>query len=237
MEQEAPRRNGKTVTGALIVAATRLYRDGLAEALRRHETLRVVGTAAEFDEALVKAQSFAPHVILVDMPMPNGSRTIQALARELPEAKILALVSGDAELVASVEAGADGCVTRESSLEQVASAVERVAHGEAICDPEMTAALFKRLRSLAAGRPDDLGVPLTPREQEIVALIDEGFSNKQIAQRLCIEPATVKNHVHNILEKLHVARRGEAAAVVRHRAYAERRAPAANTPRNPLDPS
>lgn len=237
MEQEAPSRNGNTATAAFIVAATRLYRDGLAEALRRQGTLRVVGTAAEFDEALVMAQSFAPHVILVDMPMPSGNRTIQALARELPEAKILALVSGDAELVASVEAGADGCVTRESSPEQVASAVERVADGEAICDPQMTAALFKRLRSLAAGRPDDLGVPLTPREQEIVALIDEGFSNKQIAQRLCIEPSTVKNHVHNILEKLHVARRGEAAAVVRHRAYAERWVPAAGTPRNPLDPN
>jgi DNA-binding NarL/FixJ family response regulator len=100
----------------------------------------------------------------------------------------------------------------------VASAVENVSRGEPCCDPWMTAALFRRLHSLAAGKlPESLEEPLTPREREIVALIDEGLSNKQIAQLLCIEPATVKNHVHNVLEKLHVARRGEAAAMVRHR--------------------
>jgi DNA-binding NarL/FixJ family response regulator len=151
------------------------------------------------------------------MAMRDGMRTVRALAEEAPGARVLALAvsESDEEVVACVEAGAAGCLTREASLEEAVSAVEGTARGEAPCSPRMTAAVFKRVQALSAGRLD-LEDQLTARERQIVALIDEGLSNKEIAQSLCIETCTVKNHVHSILEKLHVARRGEAAAAVRH---------------------
>jgi two-component system nitrate/nitrite response regulator NarL len=204
--------------GVLIVADIRLHRDGLAESLRRHQTIDVLGTAADVDDALARAESLSPDVILVDMVMRDGVRTVSALALEAPEVKILALAVPEAEqeVIACVEAGAAGCVTREAPLEAVISALESLARGEAPCSPLMAAAIFKRVRELAAGRPEGLEERLTPREREILELVDEGLSNKQIAESLCIEIATVKNHVHSILEKLHVTRRGEAAAAVRH---------------------
>jgi two-component system, NarL family, nitrate/nitrite response regulator NarL len=212
--------NSESPVGVLVVADIRLHRDGLAEILRRQQTIRALGTAADADEAVAQARSLSPQVILVDMVMRDDAmRTVGTLAREVPEARILALAVPEAEeeVIACVEAGAAGCVTRGASLEEVVSAVEGIARGEAPCSPLMTAAIFKRIRELAVGRPEGLEERLTPREQEILSLIDEGLSNKQIAQSLCIETATVKNHVHSILEKLHVTRRGEAAAAVRHR--------------------
>ena len=204
--------------GVLIVADIRLHRDGLAETLRRHQAIDVLGTAADVDDALARAGSLSPDVILVDMVMRDGVRTVSTLALEVPKAKILAVAVPEAEeeVIACVEAGAAGCVTREAPLEDVISALGSLARGEAPCSPLMAAAIFKRVQELAAGRPEDLEERLTPREREILGLIDEGLSNKQIAESLCIEIATVKNHVHSILEKLHVTRRGEAAAAVRH---------------------
>jgi DNA-binding NarL/FixJ family response regulator len=218
-DDAAPLRTAESSVGVLIVADIRLHRDGLAETLHGQQAIDVLGTAAGLDDALARARSLSPDVILVDMSMRGKVQTVSALAQEVPDARILALAMSDAEeeVIACVEAGAAGCVTREASLEQVVSAVESIARGEALCPQQMTAAIFKRVRELAAGRPEDLEERLTPREREILGLIDEGHSNKQIAQSLCIETATVKNHVHSILEKLHVTRRGEAAAAVRHR--------------------
>lgn len=202
--------------GVLIVADVRVYRDGLAESLGRYRTISSLGTAAAADDALAQARELCPDVILVHMVMSDGMHAVRTLAQEMPEAKILALAVPEGEVIACVEAGAAGCITPEASLEQVVTSVECIARGEALSSPRMTAILFSRVRALAAERPQEgLDERLTPREREIVALIDEGLSNKQIAQTLCIEPATVKNHVHNILQKLHVGRRGEAAAAVR----------------------
>jgi len=185
--------------------------------LRNERTIRVLGSATDAVDAATQAQLLHPDTILVDMLMHDGLATVRALARGVAEAKVLALAVGEREedVVACVEAGAAGCVTRDASCQQVVAAMEAIARGEAPCSPLMTAALFKHVRTLAAGRPEGLEERLTRREQEILGLIDEGLSNKEIAQALCIEIATVKNHVHSILEKLHVARRGEAAAAVR----------------------
>ena len=216
----APPRTAECSVGVLIVADIRLHRDGLAETLQGQEAIDVLGTAAGVDDALARARSLSPDVILVDMLMGGRVQTVSALAQEVPDARILALAMSEAEeeVIACVEAGAAGCVTREASLEQVVSAVQGIVHGDAPCSPRASAALFKRVRVLAAEtRPEGLEERLTPREREIVRLIDAGSSNKQIAEVLCIETATVKNHVHSILEKLHVSRRGEAAAAVRNR--------------------
>ncbi|MDQ6610862.1 MAG: response regulator transcription factor, partial [Gemmatimonadota bacterium] len=117
------------------------------------------------------------------------------------------------DIVACAEAGLSGFVPRDGSLADTVAAIMDATQNELRCSPRISAVLFKRLSTPAVA--NDSSDTLTPRESEVVALIDRGLSNKQIAGRLQISEATVKNHVHNILEKLHVERRSEAAAQVR----------------------
>ena len=125
-------------------------------------------------------------------------------------------VPGDERSVlACVEAGAVAYVTCEASLRELIAAVTRLARGEALCSPRMAGILLRRLASLAASCEPAAGAALTRRELEVIELVGEGLSNKEIARRLSIELSTVKNHVHNILEKLGVNGRHEAAAVAR----------------------
>jgi two-component system, NarL family, nitrate/nitrite response regulator NarL len=188
----------------LVISAVRLYREGLEELLGRDSRLRI---AAE-----------APDVVLLDTASSDGLGAVRRVSASIPEARIVALGVSETpgEVLALAEAGIAGYVTREASAEHVAEAVWRAANDELACSPRVAASLLRHVRELAALRPPDAAGPgLTPREREIVGLIDEGLSNKQIASRLCIELPTVKNHVHNILEKLHVSRRGEAVARLR----------------------
>jgi DNA-binding NarL/FixJ family response regulator len=180
--------------------------------------------ADDGQSALARARSLRPDVIVVDTAIFRPLRAVRALAQELPKAGILALGVPEIEerVIACIEAGATGCLPPEASLDDVRAAVESVSRGEASCSPRMTAAVFERVRELGVRRPDGLDARLTPREREIAALIDEGLSNKRIADRLSLETATVKNHVHNILEKLGVSSRGEAAAAVRRGGGAKR---------------
>jgi DNA-binding NarL/FixJ family response regulator len=152
--------------------------------------------------------------------MARGPALARALRSVAPDTKVVALgVSEvDEEVMPLVEAGVAGYVTRDSSLDQLATSVLGVADGGPLCSPRMVGAFLRRIAALSAEaqRPDTApGAHLTAREFEIVGLIDRGLSNKQIAHELCIELPTVKNHVHNILEKLRVTRRGEAAARLR----------------------
>jgi DNA-binding NarL/FixJ family response regulator len=133
--------------------------------------------------------------------------------------RVLALGVADRvdDVLACAEAGAAGYVTRDASLDELVAAVHATTHSELVIAPAMAAALLQRAGHLARARAVDRqpDVKLTAREIQIVALIDAGLSNKQIAARLSIELSTVKNHVHNILDKLDVTRRNDAAAVVR----------------------
>jgi len=129
--------------------------------------------------------------------------------------------------VACAEARIDGYVPHVRALVDVVATMASTARGELRCTPRVAAALLKRVRSLKVDvGPSQPSLHLTSREHEIAELLDGGMSNKEIAHRLGIEAATVKNHVHNIIEKLHVRRRGEAAAAIRNsrqREYAKRK--------------
>jgi two-component system nitrate/nitrite response regulator NarL len=205
----------------LVVSDVRLYRHGLAEILARHEGIEVVGTAANTPDAVAAARSHPPALVLLDVTMPAGVETIRAVVGALPAAKVLALTVTDDEeqVIAWAEAGVSGYVTRESSLDDLVAAIHSARRGELICSPRLAATLLRRVRSLSAGVPAGaFGEPaLTTRELEIVDLLDAGLSNKEIASRLYIEVATVKNHVHNILEKLRARRRSEVGAIRRAR--------------------
>jgi two-component system nitrate/nitrite response regulator NarL len=205
------------MTRIILIADTGFYRDGLAYVLPRRYGLEVVGVAASAAEALEVPLECPPDLILVDMKMRQSFDVLRTLASRAPAVKVLALSVKEREtdVLACIEAGAAGYVTHKASLDDVADSIERTTRDEPLASPQIVATLMRRVAALASHADGHHGSALTSREFEIVGLIDEGLSNKEIAIRLSIEVATVKNHVHNILEKLQVSRRGEAAARVR----------------------
>jgi|SRR5882762_8755321 len=205
----------------LVVANIRIYREGLTDALARVEHLAVVAGVSNLDAALQELRASRPDVVLVDMAMETGLATARALLSAEPGLRVIALGVPDVEkdLIACAEAGIAGLVPREASLNDLVATLESTARGELMCSPRTAATLLRRLARLAAERDETSpATPLTAREREILGFLDRGISNKEIARGLGIEVPTVKNHVHNILEKLKVHRRGEAAALVRRRA-------------------
>ncbi|HEV2875602.1 MAG TPA: response regulator transcription factor [Thermoleophilaceae bacterium] len=201
----------------LIVTDIRLYREGLAHILRRERGVQVAATASA-SEALAAVTETRPSVALVDMATEGALDTIRDLARSVPDLRIVALAvpETEGEVIACAEAGISGLVNRDASLDDLVDAIDSAARGEMLCSPRVAASLLRRVRTLAAERsatPADLH--LTAREVQILRLIEQGLSNKEIAQRLCIQVATVKHHVHNLLEKLGARRRGEAVARMR----------------------
>lgn len=204
----------------LIVGDIRLYRDGLARLLDRDDRVKVVGTAPGLEHAMEWIRKSQPRVVLLDLAMPDSLTAAKAILAEWPDVRIVALAVPEVsrDVIACAEAGVAGYVPRQGSLEDLILTLESVDRGEFRCSPNIAASLLRRVAKLAAERGEGPeSVHLTPRELEIVGLIDRGMSNKEIARRLGIELATAKNHVHNILDKLHVSRRGEAAARVRDR--------------------
>ena len=203
----------------LIVAGIRFYREGIAAALTADARFELAGTAASAAQAATELDELAPDVVLLDLAGGGGPDIVRAFLGRVPGAQVVALgvTETDDHVLPLVEAGIAGYVTREGTVDDLLATVASVAAGETICSPRMTATLLRRVALLARDRRPAAGGgrELTRREREIVDLIDEGLSNKEIAARLRIELATVKNHVHNILDKLHVHRRAEAAAALR----------------------
>jgi two-component system nitrate/nitrite response regulator NarL len=201
----------------LLVGDVRLYRELLAGALGDEPGIELAGSAPG-DVAAMAVGMFEPGVVVVDansVTVPHGMR---ALAAALPEAEIVVVGVLDEEeaVVSLLEAGVGGYVTSDQPLAELVAAVEAAANGELQCPPSVSAALARRVAALAAGETSDTnGDLLTPRQREIATLIAEGLSNKQIARRLSIQNATVKNHVHNILVVLGVSRRDHVAACLR----------------------
>jgi two-component system nitrate/nitrite response regulator NarL len=205
-------------TRLLVVSDIRLYREGLAGVLEDRFGMAVVATAASRAAAVAALAEHEADVVLLDTVLPDAAQAIRDLVAAHPAVKVVALAvpDGDARVVSWAEAGVASYLPREASLEALADAIQSVARGEAVCSPRIAAALMERLAVLAAGRPLPGRVgELTSREREVLGLIGEGLSNKEIARRLVIEVPTVKNHVHNILDKLRVCSRGEAAAQLR----------------------
>jgi two-component system nitrate/nitrite response regulator NarL len=217
-----PASTGFSVIGihVLVISGVCLYRDGLAALLARQRRVESVATAADVAEGVETARAGAtrPDVVLLDSAGIDIGAAICSLREQVPEVQVVALTvqNREQELLAAAEAGAVGFVTVEASIKELVATIESAHRGEALCSPSLAAALMRRLAARASQHEGPAPMPaLTSREREIVELIDEGLSNKQIALQLRIELATVKNHVHNILGKLGVRRRGEAAALLR----------------------
>jgi len=206
----------------LIIHRSRLIREGFAFVLDHQESMSVIGSVAGVGEVVGDLEQIRPAVILLDLCLPDrgGLRDAQWIREVLPGAKILmtGLSELESDVLACFEAGAAGYLPQEASLEELLNSIQAVAAGEVLCSPKVTALLVSRIAE--ASRERELrrvqGLPnLTRRELEIIALVEEGLSNKEIAVRLEIEIPTVKTHIHNILEKLQLDGRREAAQYVR----------------------
>lgn len=201
----------------LIASDIRLYREGLALHFGQSARFNVVSVVDDRATAVRCALDLAPDALLIDMAMAESLATIRELREHAPTVRVIALTVPEVEraVLACAEAGVSGYVPRNGSLEDLDVAVESSVRNESIASPRMVASFIRRIAALAADRNGATTESLTAREVDIVRLIDQGCSNKQIAARLSIELSTVKNHVHNVLEKLGVQRRSEAAARLR----------------------
>ena len=200
----------------IIVSDVRLYREGIAAALSR-DAFAVVGTATGCSPAALGHVYAVPcDVVIVDMATRDSLAGIHTLADAMPHAKIIVFAVDDeaAQIVSCAEAGVAGYVPCDASLEELALTIRSVVREESPCSPRVAATLFRRIAALAneASRSGHSPTGLSAREEQILSLLRRGLSNKEIAQQLAIEVATVKNHVHSVLGKLGVTTRGEAAA-------------------------
>ncbi|HEU5213951.1 MAG TPA: response regulator transcription factor [Gaiellaceae bacterium] len=207
---------GAAIT-VVVVSEVRLYREGLFLLLARDPRIDVIGAAATHRQAAPLLQC-APDVVLLDAPLANAELALAELGAPAQKVVVLGVREQESDVIAWAEAGAAGYVSREGSADDLGAALEAAAAGETVASPRMVAALLRRLNAVAHGTAAhglDAAATLTPREQQVARLVGEGLSNKEIAARLCIEVPTVKNHVHNILRKLDVPGRGQAAAYLR----------------------
>lgn len=198
----------------LIIADVRVYGESLALMLSSRGFVSMVGAAKRMD-GLRKARELRPAVAIVDIASRGALDLISALREEPDCPKILALAVDEdtSDVIECAEAGADGYVTVDATIEDLERAIDRVGHEELLCSPRIAATLFRRLGNAgmrAVDRTSEDG--LTNRERQIWNFIGQGLSNKDIAEALNISIPTVKNHVHHLLEKLNVSTRRQAAS-------------------------
>ena len=205
----------------LLIGAARLYRDGLAQVLDTEEWLRVVATAQTAGEGVRACDRHRPSVVLIEIEVAGALAVAEAMSLRCWTPRVIVLGLGEdepspADFVACAEAGVAGYVSRSDSLSTLIDTIRNALQDELRCSPRISAALLRRVAELAQGRVDALDrSPLTVREREVLGLLDEGLSNKEIATRLGIAVTTVKHHVHHILGKLEVGSRGQAVARMR----------------------
>ncbi len=194
-----------------------LFRRGLETVLAQEEDLELVGEASDGEEVVRKALELMPDVILMDVRMPkkSGIEAAGEIKEALPHVKILMLTISDeeADLYEAIKAGASGYLLKEIPIEEVADAIRSVWAGQSRISPSMASKLLNEFAAMSRAAEEKPAMPtprLTDREMEVLRLVAQGMNNRDIAKALFISENTVKNHIRNILEKLHLHSRMEA---------------------------
>ncbi|MFF4882067.1 response regulator [Streptomyces nigra] len=204
-----------------------VVRRGLTDLLDAEPDISVVGDAGTVEHALVRGQALRPHVAVLDVRLPDGDgiTVCRELRSQMPELACLMLTSFDDEeaLLDAIMAGASGYVLKQIRGSDLVSAVRTVASGQSMLDPATTARLMSSLRADPVETPS---VPpelegLSPRERDILALIGDGLTNREIGKKLYLSEKTVKNHISRLLAKLGVQRRVQAAVLASHLEHPE----------------
>jgi len=200
----------------LVADGHALFRHGLISVLSAAADLAVVGEATDGNEAIELAAELEPDVVLIDVRMPtvSGIEAARRIRVAQPTVRILILTESedDEDLFGAVRAGATGYLLKEVAIDEIADAIRSVANGQALVSPLMTTKLLSEFNALSRRLEEEHdGRRLTDRELEVLRLIARGMSNKDIGTELVIAENTVRNHVRNILEKLQVRSRVEAA--------------------------
>jgi DNA-binding NarL/FixJ family response regulator len=200
-----------------LIEDKRLVREGIARLLNQRPDLKVVAGGLSGDTALLRQVN--PEVVLLDLGLRNGDslRVAQEVKRDIPESKVIVmdLLPVHEDIVDFVRVGVSGFIMKDATLDDLVSTIRSVAEGAHVLPPQMTGSLFSQIArdAVAKGRPEVLkSVRMTPREREVITLIAEGLSNKEIASTLHIATHTVKSHVRNIMEKLTLHTRLQIAA-------------------------
>lgn len=201
-----------------------LFREGLAGIIASQPDMEVVGEASDGLEAIVKAQELLPDLILMDIQMPgtNGLEATRRIKKELPSTTIVVLTVRDEEekLFEAIKNGAQGYLLKNIRSKEMLEMLRGAMQGEAAISPSLAGRMleeFRRLSKLAPVELDDEMVALTPREQEVLGLVATGATDKEIAEELTISLHTVKSHMRNILPKLQVNSRREAAYLAKQK--------------------
>ena len=197
----------------LIVDDHKVVRNGLRVFISLYDDIEVVGEASNGQRALEQCAAHLPDVVLMDMMMPgmDGPTATRLIREQFPQVQIVALTSFDEEALVhqAIEAGAVGYLYKDVEEEELIGAIRSAREGRPVLAPEAMQALMHRTARAAESSTIE---PLTKREREVLSLVAQGMTNPQIAAQLVISPSTVQFHVHNILGKLGVQTRTEAAA-------------------------
>lgn len=201
----------------LVVSECAVYREGLRTLLASCEGITVAGVAGDADEAAAFASraNQAPDLFLLDMSSRDAVPGARRLLASLGSVRIVALNATATDDAVAEYANLDvvGLAMPETPLDELVRSIELAAHGVTVCPPAVASALLRRVKAVS-GSDNAVDRVLTVRERQIIALVREGLSNKEIAQRLTVAVPTVRNHIHNILAKLGAHSRGEAASLV-----------------------
>jgi DNA-binding NarL/FixJ family response regulator len=204
------------VVRVLIVDDHQLFADGLEHLLGLEPEFEVVATANSIEHAIHAAQECRPDIALVDYLLPDGdgAGAVRALRAVVPTAKfvVVTALNDDATFVAALDSGCDAFVTKDRAADELVGAMRAVSRGESVFPPDL---LVRTLPSMRLGRATRDA--MTRRELQVLALLAEGASTAEIAERLCISTNTVRNHVQNLLGKLGARSRLEAVAIAGRR--------------------
>ena len=210
----------------LVIEDNRVLRDGITTMLNEQADMHVAATIGSGNNVLLKASQTKPHVILMDVGMKDfkESSVIESVRKNMPEAKVIGMgfIPSQSDIVEFVEAGASGFILKDATVKEFLGTIRSVAQGAKVLPPLLTGSLFSHVIELALKKRKGKltnAVRMTKREREIIVLIADGLSNKEIAQQLNIATHTVKSHVHNIMEKLALHTRLQIAKFISRRKF------------------
>lgn len=202
----------------LLIEDNRLLRDGILAILKPHKDITIIAASGDGKNTLVKIKQLKPNVVLLDLGLRNQNslHVVEIVKRDFPEAKIIVmdLAPVQADILLYVKAGANGFILKDASLKDFLITIRSVADGSTVLPPTLVDSLFSQIVEFAIKKDKSKlkeSVMMTKREREVIKLLSEGMSNKEIGQKIQISTYTVKSHIHNIMEKLALHTRLEIA--------------------------